>query len=277
MASLLLVIAVAGLAAGCRPKASAPPARAKLALRLRGAPVSQLTSEDIARIGAERVTVDDPHEHRVLELVGVPATRLFDASFGPSWRTLDDVVATCADGFRPSIPVRLFLDHEGYLTYERTDGHDFSVDEPSGKHTMLGPYYLVWRTTPGEAPPEPAWPYQITGVEITDLATQVAPALPPPDASPLAREGFDRFRTYCLPCHTMNGAGGQVGPELNYPTSVTEYFAEPVLAAWISDPQRVRWNARMPAVLPAEGRSHSVDAILAYLKAMAGAKRAPPP
>jgi mono/diheme cytochrome c family protein len=269
---LLGPLALLGLAVGCRPRAEAAPPREKLSLRLRGVD----GSADLARIAAERVTVEDPHEHRALELVGVPVTRVFDAAFGPSWRTLDDVVATCADGFHPSMPVRLFLDHEGYLAYARTDGNDFYVDE-KGKHTPAGPYYLVWKRTPGDAPPEPAWPYQVTGLEITDFATRMAAALPPAGASPLAREGFERFRTYCLPCHSVNGAGGQVGPELNYPTSVTEYFAEPVLRAWITDPAQVRWNARMPVPLPAEARAQNLDAILAYLQAMAGAKRAPAP
>ena len=66
------------------------------------------------------LTVTDPHEHRDIDLEGVPATKLLDAAFGPAWRDAEEVVATCQDGFHPSIPVKTFLEHggPGHATFE---------------------------------------------------------------------------------------------------------------------------------------------------------------
>jgi mono/diheme cytochrome c family protein len=247
-----------------------------LALRARGADVAAPSAIELRRLGGERVTVDDPHEHRAIELEGVRATTLFDATLGPSWRNAEEIVATCVDGFHPAIPVSLFLEHDAYVAYARPDSADFAIQESPTKRTAVGPYYVVWKKEAGLAPPEPAWPFEVTALEATDFATRFAAAIPPRDAGALAQEGFERFRTFCLPCHTINGAGGAVGPELNYPVSVTEYFAGPVLRQWITDPNRVRWNAKMPPPLPADAEQpRAIEAIVGYLEAMAGAKREP--
>ena len=272
-----LVIALVGLAiSGCTREPSKGVTSVKLSLRIRGAGATTRSAAELETLGGERVTVEDPHEHRAIELEGVRATKVFDAAFGPAWRSAEEVVATCVDGFHPSVPVSLFLERDAYLAYARPGSPDFAVQEDPAKRTPVGPYYLVWKKAPGADPPEPAWPYQITGLEVTDFALRFAAAIPPQGSDATTREGFERFRTFCLPCHTMNGAGGEVGPELNYPVSVTEYFAEPLLRKWIVDPKQVRWNTKMPAPLPAgDAQGRAIDAIVSYLKTMAGAKRAP--
>ncbi len=271
LASTVVWLALLGCAHA--PPATTPPP-APLRLQLRGVDIA--TIDDLRKLGHERVIVTDPHEHRDIDLEGVPATKLFDAVFGPAWRDAEDVVATCQDGFHPSIPVKTFLEHEAYVAFARPDSEGFAIQETVTKRTNVGPYYVVWKKSERADPPEPEWPYQVTGLEVTDFATRFAAVIPPAGSTDLAREGFERFRTFCLPCHSVNGRGGSSGPELNYPVSVTEYFAEPLLRQWIADPQRVRWGAKMPIPLPpGGGQAHSIDAIVAYLKAMAGAKRAP--
>lgn len=271
-----LAIALGGCERGGSKEGAPSSAGARLALGMRGKSVATASIAELRRLGGEPVSVADPHEHRTIELEGVRAAALFDALLGPGWREEEEVVATCADGFHPSVPVRVFLEHDAYVAYARPGSDDFAVQEEAAKRTPVGPYYLVWRKGTGDDPPEPMWPYQVTGFEATDFATRFAAVLPPPDATPLAREGFERFRTFCLPCHTVNGAGGAVGPELNYPVSVTEYFAEPVLRQWIADPGEVRWNAKMPPPLPPDdARARTIDALVLYLKTMAHAKQRP--
>ena len=234
-----------------------------------------LTHGELESLGGGRVvTVDDPHEGKAIELDAVPMRALLD-KIVPSWRSAEEVVATCTDGFHPAIPVRTFLEHEGFLAYARHGAADFEIED-DGIKKNVGPYYLVW--TKGDAgtdPPEPDWPYAVVAFDVTDFAARFAAAFPPPDAGAPVTEGFERFRTFCLPCHTINGRGGGVGPELNYPESVTEYIAEPVLRQWITNPALVRWNAKMPPPLPEAERARDMDPLLAYLRAMATAKRAP--
>jgi mono/diheme cytochrome c family protein len=274
----LVLAALAGVCGCARARRRESPRlpTARLSLRLRGADMASLSAADLRALGEEQVTVEDPHEHRAITLTGVRVAPLFDAALGPAWRRADDVLATCADGFRPSVPVRFFLAREAYLAYARPGSADFAVQEEPGKRTPAGPYYLVWKKAPGEDPPEPAWPYQITALDVTDFAARFAAAFPPPGADAETRDGFERFRTFCLPCHAINGSGGEVGPELNYPVNVTEYFDEPTLRAWIADPARVRFRAKMPPPLPADAdQPRTIEAVVASLKAMAHAKRHP--
>jgi len=273
--SVALGVAVAFAACSRESARSGPPP--SLLFAWRGQDVPSLTLAEMRKLGDERVVVSDPHEHRSIELCGVPVARVFDAAFGPAWRGAEEVVATCSDGFRPAIPVKLFLEREAFFAYARTDTSDFAVQEGSSKRTNVGPYYLVWKARGGDDPPEPQWPYQVTAVEVTDYAARFEATLPPAEGDPRVLQGFERFRTACLPCHAINGRGGVVGPELNYPVNVTEYFAGPVLRKWIEDPAQVRHGAKMPRPLPpGEESERAIDEIVAYLGAMARRKMRPP-
>ena len=100
--------------------------------------------------------------------------------------------------------------------------------------------------------------------------------LPPPGSSEQVRRGFHHFRTQCAACHTINGDGGGKAPELNYPESIVEYIKPEYLKRWILAPQTVRYNTMMPGLGEEISNREQVAAeIIAYLKAMSGAKRAP--
>ena len=71
------------------PVASGP----KLALALRGSPAAAWSPAELRKMGGVRVVVEDPHEHSALELEGVPAKAVFDAAFGPAWKSEEEVVA----------------------------------------------------------------------------------------------------------------------------------------------------------------------------------------
>jgi mono/diheme cytochrome c family protein len=254
----------------------ASPSSGRLSLSLRGRNVAGLSSDEISRLGESRTTVNDPHEHARVEMRAVPLTRVLDHALGTSWRTAVEVVATCADGFEAVLPVALILEREPFVAIGRTDSADFAVQDGPSRRTPVGPFYIVWREDSKEPPPEPQWPYQVQSIEVTDYEARFAPTLPPADSDSLVTRGFERFRTVCLPCHSVNGSGGSVGPELNYPVNVTEYFAEPVLRKWIADPTSVRHGAKMPRPLPSgEESGPAIDELVAYLKAMA--KRKIPP
>jgi mono/diheme cytochrome c family protein len=287
---LIAVAILAATPAACSPESArnvaAPP---KLMLALRGTDLAPLSLAEMKKLGDAKIVVSDPHEHARVEMRAVPVDKVFDAAFGPAWRTEEEVVVTCADGLRPAIPVSLFLEREAYFAYARTDAPDFAVQEDPSKRTPVGPYYVVWpprrssilqrhaRRAGNIDPPDAQWPYQVTAVEVTDYATRFAANVPPPEADAIAKRGFETFRTICLPCHAVNGRGGSVGPELNYPVNVTEYFAEPVLRKLIDDPQKVRHGAKMPRPLPSlEDEGPVIDELVAYLQVMAR-KKVPPP
>jgi hypothetical protein len=74
---------------------------------------------------------------------------------------------------------------------------------------------------------------------------------PPAGASAAAQRGFGAWRVHCQKCHMLNGDGGEIGPELNWPMNVTEYWQPNMLKRWVLDPASMRLPAKMPPINPA--------------------------
>ena len=161
-----------------------------------------------------------------------------------------------------------------------TDGHGVlavrDIDAPRGERWRTyrrgqfdmtpGPFYLVWDGEPAkEGRP---WVAQIERITIEELRPTDSPAFP--RHAPEARPGFRLFRDLCFSCHGVNLAGGRVGPELNVPRNVTEYFAMADLRTYVRSPRSIRATATMPDF--AQLTPPELDAIIAYLVAMRGAK-----
>jgi mono/diheme cytochrome c family protein len=246
----------------------------------------QLTRAEVLALGTVQVRTFDPYEGREITFTAVPLARLLDRAFGPGWRRADELVLPCLDGYQPSLPARRFAEHRAYLAIARADRREFTLDMPAGRGrtrtVQLGPYYVVWdalgdAVVRGEG--HHGWAFALAGLELVDFRTRFGALAPPagPDPGGQVARGFAAFRVHCLPCHGINGQGGQLGPELNYPANVTEYFAAAFLRRWISDPQSVRWNARMPPLgLEGAVRERTLDELIAYLAAMGRRKIAPP-
>ena len=84
------------------------------------------------------------------------------------------------------------------------------------------------------------WPYQLVGVELIRSRDRFPHMAPPASAPAAVQHGFAAFRIHCSRCHTVNGEGGQVGPELNRAESPAGRRDPAWLRAWIDDPSRDR-------------------------------------
>lgn len=268
------------------PVLAAPPSpstTAPLVLQLAGKTVRTLTSADIsALVPAQEVEVFEPHEGVNRRYVGVPARALMEAVYGRDWKSADDVLFTCADGYQPAVPAAKFARYEAWIVWKRADGQPFGMKNKTqnDEAVELGPFYLVWDNVRAPALKAEAgvdWPYQVVGIDLVDFASRFPRLAPPPKSSAAAKRGFVAFRTHCLACHTLNGEGGGKAVELNYPANVTEYYREEWLRRWIDQPTAVRFNTNMPALPPdLPERSLVIDDLVAYLRSMAKAKSAPP-
>lgn len=286
--------AIASLALGlAAPACGAPAGRGDAAkaasecaisFRRRGVEVERLSCAALeARVAAQRVRVHDPYEERELLFEGLPFAPLLDAVYGPGWRDEGEVIFTCRDEYQPSVAIGRFLDHRAYLALRRADAPAFTIDKPESgaiKAVELAPAYVVWENLDDaeiRAQGDYGWPYQVVTVDLGDFLERFPRMTPADDADAAVMRGFQAFRVHCMPCHAVNGEGGTLGPELNYPVSVTEYFAEPWLGRWIDDPESVRQRPRMPRpALPERDREAAIADIIAYLRAMAHRKQAPP-
>lgn len=182
------------------------------------------------------------------------------------------------DGFAAEIPAALILDGHGAEAWLAVEDSGQPWPALPGKTQSAGPFYVVWtRPEAGGVNPE-QWPYQLAAIRKMDEVATRFPAMAPDPALPAGspeRRGFEVFQRICLACHTLNGQGdAKLGPDLNLPYNPTEYLRADLLRAYVRDPQSLRhWpQAKMPGFDPKVLSDADLDALLAYLRHMAGRK-----
>ncbi len=226
------------------------------------------------KVHAEAVTVYEPYELRDVTFRGVPAQAVLDSAYGEKWRKSEVISLVALDGYTTTVPVSRLLAHKAWFAFARTDRTDFVLDKkvPKAETVAIAPVYLVWDSVHDaaiRAEGDYGWPYQLASVRLTTFA-QAFPGLAPPEhGTSEAAEGFALFTRYCATCHSLDGHGGKVGPELNAPHNVTEYWQPQWLHQWIDNPQSIRKGTAMPG-MPAQvpQRQKAIAAVIAYLKAM---------
>jgi len=246
-------------------------------------PVTSLTVEALkARIEPRSVEVFEPYERARVTFTAFPLEKVLDQAYGPSWRTREAILFTCRDGYQPTIPVRRVLDHRAFLAFARGGNAGFTIvkyEEGTRKRIELAPFYVIWENfgdprvrNEGDY----GWPYQVFQIDLISFQSRFREMAPPPDAGPEVTAGFEAFVVHCSKCHAINGRGGAVGPELNYPVNPTEYLKDGWLRKWIDDPTSMRLAPRMPPLNPdLPERPRIIDEIIAYLNAMASHKIEP--
>jgi mono/diheme cytochrome c family protein len=246
-----------------------------------GKAIRTLSVDDLRAIAPEQsLKVFEAHERQNRVYRVLPAPVVFDKIFGKDWIEAQEVVFTSIDGYQPSVPVKKFLNHDAYFAFADEGAAPFTLTNKLQNNEVvpLGPLYLVWDNIDSKELLESGasdMPYQIKTVELKVEAAFPNMA-PPSGSSEQVQRGFEHFRKHCAVCHTINGDGGGKAPELNYPASVVEYIKPEYLKRWMLAPQSVRYNTTMPGLgEEMSDRKKVTEEIIAYLRAMSKAKRAP--
>jgi mono/diheme cytochrome c family protein len=255
---------------------------AVLSFSARGEPVARHDLAWLKRnVEPGRVRVMEPYEQREVEFDALPLRELLDAVYGERWRSEEELLFTCRDGYEPSVPVRRVLEHRAWLAFARPDASGFEIDKlESGEHKPidLSPFYLVWENLDDPLMLQESdygWPYQLVAIDLIRSADRFPGLAPPDGASPEVVAGFRAYRVHCSKCHQLNGEGGHIGPELNATVNPVEYREAGWLRGWITDPGRINPGSRMPPLNPAlPDRDRVVDEIIAYLRAKADERAA---
>jgi mono/diheme cytochrome c family protein len=232
------------------------------------------TAQLLARSDVREIEVPgDVAYLRTMHYRAVPLKALLDGV-----QPGDHLQIVALDGFAAEIDAAPILDGHGAQAW-------LAIEDPAAPWPPLGqgkpgagPFYLVWKHPEAAHINPEQWPFQIAAIRRLDAVETRFPALLPdaklPPTAPAWR-GFAVFRTHCLACHTLNGAGdARLGPDLNLPHNPTEYFRADFLRAYIRDPQSMRrWpQAKMPPSTLASLSDAELDDLLAYLRHMAGRK-----
>jgi mono/diheme cytochrome c family protein len=269
---LCLSAPTAALTASAAPAAAPAPA-SRIEVRLPGGHKRDVPLAEAAGWPVT-VTVADPVYQATKTFEGYPLAPLLRRA---GWRPGhgDALVFHCADGYAPAMPLARLGEGRAILAVREVGAPGLwrpFTHEHAG--LLPGPIYVVWQPQGAGAALSDSlpWPFQVVALEVVSFEERY-PRLYPTGAKPggLVMAGFDAYRNACMACHTVNGQGGAIGPELNVPMSVTEYWHEPYLKQFMRDPASVREGAKMPALPQLTGPQ--ATAIVAYLKHMAAHKR----
>ena len=244
-----------------------------------GRPVKTLTIEELKQLSpVQTIKAMDPNAGRENEFFAIPFQPLLDKVYGDNWKRSEELLFTCADGYQPSLPRERFEEYESYLAFDIKGIKKFAIRNVTegNKLISLSPYYLIWnnRSLPALQMGDGGfWPYQLVGVDLIQFVDRFPKLAPPENSSKKIQSGFLHFRKNCLQCHALNGEGGHIGPELNYPVNVTEFYDLKFLKRWIMDPPSIRWKTAMPPFHSATEKDQKrieqiVDEIIAYLQSM---------
>lgn len=155
------------------------------------------------------------------------------------------VVFECEDGYKPEMNLKQLMLANAFLAFSDVDapkGADWERIVKAGHEMKAAPFYVVYeKTDPTDGSFK--WPYNLVKIHFAP-ANENEAALKPTDESALV--GYNLFKKHCQTCHAINGIGGVMGPELNYPKSVTEYWKEGEIEGFIVNPAAYRHAVKMP-------------------------------
>ena len=183
------------------------------------------------------------------------------------------LIFECEDGYNPSMPLEKIYSRKAYLAVADSDapkGQDWVNAQKDGHEKVIAPFYVVYTDV---APKEYSfkWPYNLVRMKLVSASEETKAIFPHDDDTMV--EGYGLFRVNCSTCHALNAVGGVMGPELNYPKNVTEYWKNNAeLKAFIKNPTSYRHGCTMPA--QSQLSDAAIDQILKYLTYMKAHKKA---
>ena len=219
------------------------------------------------KITTHTLTVADPDHEAPVRYDAFALTDVLALAGGTAGHG-DELVLEARDGYAPTVAYTALASQEAYLAF-REHGNPAGFGLVKQGRTMVSPapYFLVWRAGKSLGADFP-WPYQLIRIEVVDFATKYAALYPHGEAGdgPEMR-GFRRFKSQCLRCHSVNLQGGSLGPELNVPKNVTEFWNEAHLRAFILDASAYHARSKMPSFVGVLSAAN-IDDLLAYLHLM---------
>ena len=175
------------------------------------------------------------------------------------------IVFECIDGYKPEMPLELFLKANPFLAFKDVDapkGSDWETIFKNGNEMNAAPFYIVYESVSGEDSRYKR-PYNLIKIHLEPLNKSTDELFPIGNKE--LELGYNLFKNQCITCHAINEIGGTMGPELNYPKSITEYWIESELVDYIVNPAAFRNKVKMPSLGISRQQSKEIVAYLKYM------------
>ena len=221
----------------------------------------------------QKIRVDqDPVYHATKIFNAIPLKALLEKFSSVDLLNPADykVIFECEDGYKPEMNLVKLLEAKAYLAIsdaEAPPGRDWTQILKDGHEMIAAPFYVIYE---GVDPKDGSfkWPYNLVKIHFA-LANENEAALKPLNA-PEAMAGYTLFKQNCQTCHAINAIGGVMGPELNYPKNITEYWKRDDLKGFIMNPAAYRNGVKMPKLTVSPEQA---EALVVYLEHMATRKK----
>ena len=229
------------------------------------------------------IEVSDPYHERAMRYFALPLRCVLDQGFpSVSERAgaleAESLLLRALDGYTRPASGTVLLDAGAHLAFGEValmSGPDAPPRFTPIERRRIdpAPFYLVWSGAEQSDPHVHPWPYQLGTIEIASFSS-ASPRTVPEGLAPSdpGWRGYTLFQESCASCHSINGQGGKVGPDLNVPRSIVEYRPIEQIKGYVRDPQATRYTS-MPAH-PDLGDA-DLDALIAYFEAMRVRKHDP--
>ncbi len=217
------------------------------------------------------VTIDDPVYKTKKSFDGFDLDQVLQL-LGPIPKELDEIVFQAKDGYAPSMAVAKAFSKKAVLAFqERGTKQKFGLVQQGKARVTPAPYYVVWLDGKdvGEGFP---WPYQLAKIELVSFRKKYAKIYPHTEEPiSVVMRGFLTFTQQCIACHSINLMGGDIGPELNIPKNITEYWDRDTLEAFIKQADSFRAKSKMPSFANIL-KDEDIENLVKYLGYMKGHK-----
>jgi cytochrome c2 len=221
------------------------------------------------KLGKDTVVtiINDPVYHKTKKYHAVNALELLKNEIDLSKVDIKNTLIffECIDGYKPEMSLELFLKTNPFLAFKDVDapkGSNWEKIVKNGNEMNAEPFYLVYTSVSADDP-EYKWPYNVIKFHLESKNKNIEALQPEGDEK--AMKGFILFQKQCITCHAINGIGGEMGPELNYPKSVTEYWKENELVDYIVNPASFRHKVKMPTLGITKQQSQEIVDYLKYM------------
>ena len=225
-----------------------------------------------AKLPMVTVTINDPVYKKQKTYDGFPLGEVLKLAGLTDTGSGDEIVFTAVDGYSPNTSFDKLQKYSAILVFQEHGKKAFEYEKVAQGKTMItpAPFYVVWEE--GEKLHEGVpWPYQLVKIEVVNFQQKYQKLYPKnAKADSDVMKGFMTFKNQCIRCHSINLEGGDLGPELNAPKNVTEYWSKATLKEFIHNAPSFRYKSKMPSF--ASMKDEEIDQIVKYLEHMKGFK-----